>query len=133
MLSLAALRDPAVLDDPYPLYRRLREESPVHRDTLINAWLVSKAFTRRAVELMRPSDPAHRLRDMLGIGIDEQARLRSWSDDYAAFVGNIPPSPEDLTRASRAVVEMTAYLRDLVAHRRRHPEPDRIRVIQSDP
>ena len=29
-LSLYHLLDPEVLADPYPLYRRLREEDPVH-------------------------------------------------------------------------------------------------------
>lgn len=33
-LSLCQLLDPAVLADPYPLYRRLREQDPVHWDKL---------------------------------------------------------------------------------------------------
>jgi hypothetical protein len=219
LMSLAALRSPAVLADPYPLFRRLREESPVHRDDLVGGgWLVSryedvlallhdprlvrnraggdspaaapepeelrplyrafhrqmlfldppdhtrlrglvsKAFTRRAVEQMREriqrlvdelldrvepaghmdliADFAHPLpfsviRDMLGVPAEDQARLRGWSADYAAFVGNIPPSPDDLARAARSVVEMTEYLRGLLAERRRRPEPDLLTALAS--
>ncbi|MEA2975488.1 MAG: hypothetical protein QOF19_1008 [Alphaproteobacteria bacterium] len=40
-LSLYQLLDPAVLADPYPLYRRLREHDPVHWDTFLHAWVVT--------------------------------------------------------------------------------------------
>ena len=33
--SLYRLLDPAVLADPYPLYRRLREEDPIHSDPFL--------------------------------------------------------------------------------------------------
>jgi cytochrome P450 len=41
-LSLYHLLDPDVLADPYPLYRRLREESPVHWDPYLHAWVVTR-------------------------------------------------------------------------------------------
>ena len=41
-LSLVRLLDPAVLADPYPLYRRLREEDPVHWDPYLAAWVVTR-------------------------------------------------------------------------------------------
>jgi cytochrome P450 len=34
--------DPEVLSDPYPLYRRLREEAPVHWDPYLHAWVVTR-------------------------------------------------------------------------------------------
>ena len=40
-LSLYQLLDPAVLADPYPLYRRLREHDPVHWDAFLHAWVVT--------------------------------------------------------------------------------------------
>lgn len=40
--SLTELLDPAVLADPYPLYRRLREEDPVHWDPFLHAWVVTR-------------------------------------------------------------------------------------------
>jgi pimeloyl-[acyl-carrier protein] synthase len=41
-LSLFQLFDPAVLADPYPLYRRLREQDPVHWDAFLHAWVVTQ-------------------------------------------------------------------------------------------
>jgi pimeloyl-[acyl-carrier protein] synthase len=40
-LSLYQLLDPAVLADPYPLYRKLREQDPVHWDPFLHAWIVT--------------------------------------------------------------------------------------------
>jgi len=41
-LSLYHLLDPQVLANPYPLFRRLREEAPVHWDPFLHAWVVTR-------------------------------------------------------------------------------------------
>ncbi len=41
-LSLYRLLDPAVLADPYPLYRRLRQEDPVHWDPFLHTWVATR-------------------------------------------------------------------------------------------
>src|SRR5690349_18098547 len=41
-LSLYHRLDPEVLADPYPLYRRLQTEDPVHWDPYLHAWVVSR-------------------------------------------------------------------------------------------
>src|SRR5438093_1736064 len=41
-VSLYHLLDPDVLANPYPLYRQLREEAPVHWDPYLHAWVVTR-------------------------------------------------------------------------------------------
>lgn len=41
-LSLCHLLDPDVLADPYPLYARLRQESPVLWDRFLHSWVVTR-------------------------------------------------------------------------------------------
>jgi surfactin family lipopeptide synthetase A len=42
VLSLYHLLDPEVLANPYPLFRRLRNEDPVHWDPFLHAWIVTR-------------------------------------------------------------------------------------------
>lgn len=41
-LSLCQLLDPEVLADPYPLFRKLRDEDPVHWDPYLHSWVVTR-------------------------------------------------------------------------------------------
>ncbi|MGZ4962944.1 MAG: cytochrome P450 [Limisphaerales bacterium] len=41
-LSLFNLLNPEVLADPYPLFHRLRTEDPVHWDTFLHSWVVTR-------------------------------------------------------------------------------------------
>src|SRR5258707_11404994 len=41
-LSLYQLLDPEVLANPYPLYRKLRTEDPVHWDPFLHAWVITR-------------------------------------------------------------------------------------------
>ena len=34
--------DPAIIADPYPRYRQLREEDPVHWNQGINCWVLTR-------------------------------------------------------------------------------------------
>ncbi len=41
-LSLARLLEPEVLAEPYPFYRRLRTEDPVHWDRFLHTWVITR-------------------------------------------------------------------------------------------
>ena len=113
--------------------------------------LISKAFTPRAVEAMRPriqtlvnelldrhstsehidviADLAYPLPtiiigDMLGVPAQDSHLLKEWSDAIAAFMGASQLGPEIAGRAVKAVVEMEDYLRGVMEEHRRAPKPD---------
>ncbi|GAA2884938.1 cytochrome P450 [Streptomyces mexicanus] len=133
------LNDHGMLDLEPPDHTRIRR-------------LVSKAFTPRTVERLKPY--VHRLADelvaalvregggdlltdvaeplpvaviaeMLGIPQADRARLRPWS---AAICGmyELNPSAETAAKAVRASVEFSDYLRHLIAERRTRPGDDLI-------
>jgi len=113
--------------------------------------LVTKAFTPRVVEAMRPriqaiTDelldavqatgqmdvmrdfamplPATVLAEIYGAPVADRLRIRRWADALLAFQGVNKPSLEILDRAQSALVELRAYLVALIAERRRQPRED---------
>jgi len=133
------LNDHGMLDLEPPDHTRIRR-------------LVSKAFTPRTVEQLKPyvtklagelvdrlvaegggdllSDVAEPLpvaviAEMLGIPEKDRAPLRPWSADICGMYELSPP--EDVAeRAVRASVEFSEYLRELIAERRKQPGDDLI-------
>ena len=67
--------------------------------------------------------PIQLIGDMLGVPPDERGPLRAWS---LAILGALEPEPgvERLVAGNRAVEEFKAYLRRLIAERRRRPGTD---------
>ncbi|MEU0677626.1 cytochrome P450 [Streptomyces sp. NPDC006172] len=133
------LNDHGMLDLEPPDHTRIRR-------------LVSKAFTPRTVERLKPyvADLAGELVDalveegggdlltdvaeplpvaviaeMLGIPEADRAPLRPWSADICGMY-ELNPAEETAARAVRASVEFSDYLRELIAERRRHPGDDLI-------
>ncbi|MCM1976235.1 cytochrome P450 [Streptomyces sp. G1] len=133
------LNDHGMLDLEPPDHTRIRR-------------LVSKAFTPRTVEQLRPyverlageladrlveagggdllTDVAEPLpvaviAEMLGIPEADRAPLRPWSADICGMY-ELNPSEETARRAVRASVEFTEYLRELIAERRKAPGEDLI-------
>ncbi|GGU29128.1 cytochrome P450 [Streptomyces lavendofoliae] len=136
------LNDHGMLDLEPPDHTRIRR-------------LVSKAFTPRTVERLRPY--VHRLADelvgslvaegggdlltavaeplpvaviaeMLGIPEADRAPLRPWSADICGMY-ELNPDEETAARAVRASVEFSAYLRELIAERRARPGEDLISAL----
>jgi unspecific monooxygenase len=133
------LNDHGMLDLEPPDHTRIRR-------------LVSKAFTPRTVEQLRPyvhglagelvsalvekgggdllADVAEPLpvaviAEMLGIPESDRAPLRPWSADICGMY-ELNPSQEVAARAVRASVEFSEYLRGLIAERRKEPGEDLI-------
>ncbi|MFC8663229.1 MULTISPECIES: cytochrome P450 [Streptomyces] len=131
------LNDHGMLDLEPPDHTRIRR-------------LVSKAFTPRTVERLRPyvdrlaselvgelvaaggGDlltvvaeplPVAVIAEMLGIPESERAQLRPWSADICGMY-ELNPSEETAERAVRASVEFTEFLRELIAVRRKEPGDD---------
>ncbi|MBM3678430.1 MAG: cytochrome P450 [Actinobacteria bacterium] len=110
--------------------------------------LVKKAFTVRAVEQLRPRVrelvdellaaplargscdlvrevayplPATIVAEMLGVPASDRDLFKSWSDDITTLVFGGPDARERRVRAQAGLVELAAYLGDLVSHYRASP------------
>jgi cytochrome P450 len=117
--------------------------------------LVSKAFTPRMVESLRPvvrrlaeglvaalaaeggGDivaalaeplPVAVIAEMLGVPESDRHLLRPWSADITGMF-ELNPSEEAARRAVRASVEFSAYLRELIARRRAEPGEDLVSAL----
>ncbi len=198
--------------NPYPFYRRLREEDPVHASPL-GAWiltryddavmvlrdprfgregmadllearlgigadsshtrdmlfrdppdhtrlraLVSRAFTPRVVEAMRPHIqeivdglldrlevghgmdviedlayplPVRVICEMLGVPTSDQEVFRQWSADIARSLDAalLPADSGIITRGQEASDALKEYFRSLIAVRRKQPQPDLLSAL----
>jgi cytochrome P450 len=117
--------------------------------------LVSKAFTPRTVERLTPTVqrladelvgnlladgggdliatvaeplPVAVIAEMLGIPVADRHLLRPWSADIVGMF-ELNPTEEAAQRAVRASVEFSAYLRELIAERRKTPGEDLISAL----
>jgi cytochrome P450 len=70
-LSLYHLLDPDVLANPYPLYKRLRSEDPVHWDPYLHAWVVTRYAD--VVEVLRrfSAERTHTPEKLALLGMEE--------------------------------------------------------------
>jgi cytochrome P450 len=150
---LQARQARAGFPDPYESERAsmLRLDPPDH--TRLRG-LVSKAFTPRAVERMRPvvekyvgellgrlegrrtmeliGDfaaplPVSVIAEMLGVPVADRDRFRHWSDEAVRTLGD--HTPADRRRALGALDELGAYLEDIAEERRREPREDLLSAL----
>lgn len=113
--------------------------------------LIARAFTPRALELIRPNVesivdlligqvadqpevdlvqdfanplPAYVIMDMLGVPRSMLAEMRGWSDDIKLFIGTARHTTDKYAKARRGVLEMGAAFQSLIDARRKSPTPD---------
>lgn len=63
---------------------------------------------------------------LLGVPPDDRVQLKAWSDDFARFIGGGAMDQEIPERADASVRAMSAYLKEIVAAKRRAPGVDLI-------
>ncbi|MEX0800271.1 MAG: cytochrome P450 [Dehalococcoidia bacterium] len=140
-------RTPTMLTSDPPLHTRLRK-------------LVSKAFTPRMVEQLRPriqeivdelleqaagSGQADIVRDlayplpviviaeMLGVPPEDRGQFKRWSDEIVASLNGPFASEEVLKQAQQSIQGLAEYVRGVIAERRAEPRDDLIsRLIDAE-
>jgi hypothetical protein len=140
-------REPSMLQLDPPDHTRLRA-------------LVSKAFTPRSVEAMRPRIyeianalldevegrasfdlmaafcqpyPTIVIAEMLGVDPRDQAQFKVWSDAVVASGFNMMASEELRKAGDTASTELDAYLREVIANRKANPQDDLItRLVEAE-
>jgi len=172
--AVAVLRDPAFSSDErnWSRYRRLSARNrragipdayETERSSMLRIdppdhtrlrTLVSKAFTPRAVEQMRPRieavikellDPIREgetfelvrdfaaplpvvvIAEMLGVPSEDRDRFRHWSDEAIRTIGD--STLEDRLSAESAMDELADYFMGIADERRRHPKPDLLSAL----
>jgi cytochrome P450 len=135
-------------EDHYRTKGLLHSDPPDH--TRLRA-LVTRAFTPRTVEAMQPRvraianellnnvEPSGRmdvirdlavtlpitvLAEIMGMPPEEKLLVKGWADALLAFQGVNNPSEKILESAQKTLVELKAYLADLVRAKRRKPGTD---------
>jgi cytochrome P450 len=85
--------EPRYVEDPYPLYARLREEAPVHFSPELHLWVVSRHEDVKAV-LLDPEDflSANAFRSPVPPAPEVLAVLAEGSPQVPALVDDDPPS-----------------------------------------
>lgn len=73
--------------------------------------------------------PAIVIAEMLGAEPKDRDQFKKWSDDLAAFLGNIRIVSETYESAMKSEAELIDYLRELVAQRRKEPKDDLISAL----
>ena len=134
----------------------MRRDPPAH--TRLRG-LVSKAFTARVVDQLRPriqqiiddlldvvadasyidviSDlayplPASVIMELLGVPLEDRSRLKAWTTDRIAFIGGIQNAPDPVILAMRATQSadaMNVYFREVIKERRARPKGDLISLL----
>jgi len=165
----AVLRDPRFVKEPLAAFVAARFGVPVPQGIGLSMLdrdppdhtrlrsLVSKAFTPRVVEGLRPRIqqivdgllaraeggsmdvieefaypiPVNVICEMLGVPVEDHERFKGWSLDIARGLDSIllPPDSEVPRRSAASRRAMADYFRGLIAERRRAPRADLLSAL----
>lgn len=111
--------DPAVVDDPYPFYRRLREEAPVWR--VPNTSIVMVASFEAINEVVaRPGDFSSNLRGLIYRGADDLPMVAPFGGDFTDALATADPPLHAVHRGAVFPTLMNRRMAEL------RPEVDRL-------
>jgi cytochrome P450 len=85
-LSLYHLLNPEVLANPYPLFRRFREESPVHWDPFLHTWVVTRYPDVLEVLHRFSADRTHSPEKLQSIGLAAMEPIAQWMVKMMLFM-----------------------------------------------
>lgn len=118
--------------------------------------LVSKAFTPRLVEALRPRivalasellDPIQQagraeiiselayplpaivIAELLGVPVEDREQFIRWSSDFGGFLDGSNLTMEQAMMALQGVSDFMDYFRDIIAHRRTAPRDDLLQAL----
>src|SRR5438477_6546887 len=118
VLSLYHLLDPEILANPYPLFRRLREEDPVHWDPYLHAWVITRYGDVLEVLHTFSAQRTHTPEKLDSLGLSKMAPVAKLMVGQMLFMD--PPSHTRLRRlASYAfspgrVAVLRLHIREIV-------------------
>lgn len=67
--------------------------------------------------------PAFVIGELLGLDTSLHMHFKRWSDDFMS-VGPVPQGPEHVSRVRTTVADLSSYLNEVIASRRREPRED---------
>ena len=73
--------------------------------------------------------PAMVISEILGVADGDRERFKKWSNDLAAFLGDIRAASENIGPAQQSVAELTEFLREIVTQRRKEPKDDLLSAL----
>ena len=117
-LSLYHLLDPEVLANPYPLFRRLRTEDPVHWDAFLHTWVVTRYVDVLEVLHTFSAERTHTPEKLKAMGLSEMSPIAQLMVKQMLFMD--PPAHTRLrSLASQAfgpaqVAVLRTHIREIV-------------------
>ena len=118
-LSLYHLLDPEVLANPYPLFRRLRTEAPVHWDAFLHTWVVTRYVDVLHVLHTFSAERTHTPEKLSAVGLSEMSPIAQLMVKQMLFMD--PPAHTRLrSLASQAfsparVAVLQSHIQDIVS------------------